>query len=57
MWAKRFGNGASQIGRGLAIGGGGRVTLVGEMSGSADFGGGRRWPWFIRSSVACTVRW
>ncbi|MFZ6183941.1 nucleotide-binding protein [Nannocystis pusilla] len=40
MWAKRFGNGASQIGRGLAIGGGGRVTLVGEMSGSADFGGG-----------------
>lgn len=40
VWGKRFGNNASQIARGLAIDGDGRVTIVGEMGGSADFGGG-----------------
>lgn len=40
VWAKRFGDGGPQLGRGLAVDGQGRVTIVGETQGSVDFGGG-----------------
>lgn len=40
MWSKRFGNGQDQVGRTVAIDGGGNVVFTGNMAGAADFGGG-----------------
>ncbi|PCC74996.1 hypothetical protein SAMN02745121_03797 [Nannocystis exedens] len=39
-WAERFGAAGQQIARAMAIDGAGRVTIVGEMDGAVDFGGG-----------------
>jgi hypothetical protein len=39
-WSKRFGNGADQRVRGVAVSPEGLVALTGSLEGSADFGGG-----------------
>lgn len=40
VWAKRFGDGSSQNGRGIAVDGNGRVVVAGGFGGTVDFGGG-----------------
>jgi hypothetical protein len=39
-WSKRFGNGADQRARALAVSPAGLVAITGSLEGSADFGGG-----------------
>lgn len=40
IWAKRFGDASNQVGRGLEVDAQGRVSLMAEVSGTIDFGGG-----------------
>jgi hypothetical protein len=40
LWAKSFGDGATQLSRGVALGPGGVVAITGVFQGSIDFGGG-----------------
>lgn len=40
LWSKRFGNGANQHGRGVAVDSVGNVVVTGVLFGAADFGGG-----------------
>ncbi len=40
LWSKRFGDGAAQIGTGVAIDPAGDVVVTGHFEGSIDFGGG-----------------
>jgi hypothetical protein len=40
LWAKRFGDGSDQAGRGVATDGAGNVFVTGFFDGAADFGGG-----------------
>ncbi len=40
LWSKRFGDGAEQEGRAIAVDAAGNVLVAGNFSGSADFGGG-----------------
>jgi len=42
LWSSRFGDAASQLARAVAVDAAGDVLLVGELAGSADFGGGPR---------------
>jgi hypothetical protein len=39
-WSKRFGNGADQSARGVAVSPEGLVAITGSLEGSVDFGGG-----------------
>jgi hypothetical protein len=40
VWSKTFGDGASQVGLGIAVDASGSVVLTGRMAGSVNFGGG-----------------
>ncbi|MBI4705981.1 MAG: SBBP repeat-containing protein [Deltaproteobacteria bacterium] len=40
LWSKRFGDGASQMARGVAVDASGNALMTGFFAGSLDFGGG-----------------
>ncbi|MBU0910353.1 MAG: hypothetical protein KJ717_12380, partial [Proteobacteria bacterium] len=40
LWSMAFGDGADQVGNAVAIDSAGNIIVTGELSGSADFGGG-----------------
>lgn len=40
IWSRRFGDGAAQLGRSIAVDGRGNLFLTGDTEGNIDFGGG-----------------
>jgi hypothetical protein len=40
LWSKRFGDGAAQVGKAIAMGPSGEVVVIGDNAGVIDFGGG-----------------